>query len=371
MYKNGKKWYFTARGLLNERVNVPLFEDESLSQKAASRLADAIDTARAGSAVDPERVPMVARAHFYRMLEKAGHPAARLRHAHAPLSEHVEAFAKWHLPRVTARHAAATRRYIERLLDMPTLAQATPEAVSQALCDFLAGGGGRSHRTHNAALAALQTFFEWCLRTDRMDRNPAKGLVDRLREAADQRRVRRSLTADEVSRLLAVAGERALLYDFAVRTGLRRGELERVRWCDIRRTEGITYVAVPAQSGKSRKEDWVVIDADFARQVCSSAGHGDPRFIFPPAMFESLEHDLELAGIPVKTEEGILDWHALRHTCGTLAALHEPNVLKVQRHMRHSSPTITAKYYVHLRLADQTSVADAFNFTAHKKTRSA
>lgn len=54
--------------------------------------------------------------------------------------------------------------------------------------------------------------------------------MKRRKTAGDVRKVRRSLTTDEVCRLLAVAGPRRLFYSMAVWTGLRVGEATALRW---------------------------------------------------------------------------------------------------------------------------------------------
>ncbi|MDY6914193.1 MAG: site-specific integrase [Planctomycetota bacterium] len=107
-------------------------------------------------------------------------------------------------------HRSNTRRYLER----------TFEACGFSRLGDLASGPmerwllqevekGRSARSRNAFRIALVSFANWAVRNSRLLSNPFEKLPV-ANEAADRRRKRRPLTADELARLLYVAERRPL-----------------------------------------------------------------------------------------------------------------------------------------------------------------
>jgi integrase len=77
--------------------------------------------------------------------------------------------------------------------------------------------------TRNEYRQELVGFGNWCVRTRRLLSNPFTG-VPKADAKADCRRKRRSLTEDEIRRLLDVAGRRPLLEAMTVRRGRQKGE---------------------------------------------------------------------------------------------------------------------------------------------------
>ncbi len=67
-----------------------------------------------------------------------------------------------------------------------------------------------------------------------------------------------------------------------------------------------------------------------------------------------LKADLEAAGIAVTDAYGRkIDFHALRHTCGTRMARAGVPLAVAQKIMRHSDPKLTANFYTHVLVADK------------------
>ena len=69
-------------------------------------------------------------------------------------------------------------------------------------------------------------------------------------------------------------------------------------------------------------------------------------------MAEMLRADLDAAGIPVETGSGVVDFHALRHTFGSMVVRSECSVKTAQELMRHSTPSLTIDRYAHASLRD-------------------
>lgn len=258
----------------------------------------------------------------------------------------------------------------------------------------------------NGFVQASRQFAIWLVRTRRLPWNPLEGLR-MLNEEEDRRRVRRALTPEEAARLieaarirplaeataqrvragvtrgesqrLAALGEfRALLYALAMGTGLRRGELSRLRWADADLECG--FVHVTAASAKSRKEQRVelhprLIEALKARRP---AVFDPAALVVPPCMFpstRSFHADLVAAGLateerislPTPTKSGttfkrrwstadatgrIIDFHALRTTFVTWLSVTGAHPRTAQALARHSTLELTMKVYTDVRQLD-------------------
>jgi len=75
--------------------------------------------------------------------------------------------------------------------------------------------------------------------------------------------------------------------------------------------------------------------------------------VFPHvASTKGLRRDLKQAGLPYTSDAGTLDLHALRATYATLLARAGVSLAQTQRLMRHSTPALTARTYLKLRIED-------------------
>ena len=112
---------------------------------------------------------------------------------------------------------------------------------------------------------------------------------------------------------------------------------------------------------KNRKGGFQPIPAGLVdRLAASCTGKGPSDLVFGvlshPA--RTLEYDLTLAGIPKETDEGVVDFHALRTTFGTLIVESGANAKVAQRMMRHSDPRITMNIYAKVRPDALNAVAE-------------
>ena len=223
-----------------------------------------------------------------------------------------------------------------------------------------------STRTRNAHRAAIGGFLNWCRRTGRIEANPI-AMVPIGDERRDRKLVRRALTEDELSRLLSVArdadakvggkggvrGRRELWYLLAALSGLRRGDLLRLRWSDVDLAEGIAVI----RDGKAKREDAIplhpqVIEA--LRERWPKLVVGTPTGkVFPEQVAHATRRrDFAAAGIKPDAEGRVADLHALRSTLATSLAKSGTPLQVTQRIMRHSSYRTTERHYVALKLTD-------------------
>jgi len=237
-----------------------------------------------------------------------------------------------------------------------------PDAVVMYFADLRAKG--LSARTINDYRQNLMAFIEWCVEVNRLEKNELRKGVKSLCEDDDRRYQRRALTEDELARLLEVAAPRGrrLWYLTAVLTGMRKGDLTRLRWGDINFDTGYMRVA----KGKS-KETHLPMHPQLMEDLQATHSERNPNRadkVFPATVASHTRaRDFLRAGIAreetyrakdgtIKTrittenEDGhVVDLHAMRTTFATnLARTGAPQSVTA-RVMRHSDYRVTHKYY--------------------------
>lgn len=308
------------------------------------------------------------------------------RHRKTVLSAHLAEFdMTLKAAGVVERYRKARREMLDaftRFAGAATVDDLDPAAANRWLAGLRERGLGS--RSVNIRYQALRQLGRWLVRTRRHSHDPFESLTP-LNEQADRRHVRRALSPDEVARLLDAArarpveaaraerihagvsaeqeqllrarGEaRRLLYLTAVLTGLRRGELSRVRWCDVD-LEG-DRIRVPAASAKSRRDQTVEIPPDLHAALLSvrPAEARSLARVFPANAFPQTRTfwaDLRAAGIERVDAEGVhVDFHSLRVTFVTWLVRAGVNPKTAQMLARHASIETTMQVYTDPRLLD-------------------
>lgn len=151
------------------------------------------------------------------------------------------------------------------------------------------------------------------------------------------RPARRSLTHDEARRLLAASPPyRRIVYLVAMTTGLRRSELRRLQWGDVRDS----HIVLRAAATKSRRADVVPLRPDVAASL-GPRGEDSAR-VFPRVpRSDTLRLDLKAAGI-----ERLADFHSLRYTFCTWLALAGVTIYEAMALMRHRDVKLTTRVYL-------------------------
>ena len=283
-------------------------------------------------------------------LEAAGLPVAKAPADASPTARILEYEAELVRRGSAPQHV---QRTVQRLRDLlarsSRLAEVTPEALRKALQRV---GASVAPQTVNAYRVAAHSFFAWLVREEKWPGNP----VDRVARvrAGEPTRVRRALTADELSRLVASAGRgRGPAYLLAATTGLRRSELASLTWEDVD-LEAAT-VRVRAASAKNRREAVLPLPAGTVAVLGRLRGDEQlptARVLRSVPNTSTLRKDLTKARIPFATPDGVVDLHALRVTYGTLLARAGVSLVQAQKLMRHSTPVLTANVYVKLQMDD-------------------
>ena len=100
-------------------------------------------------------------------------------------------------------------------------------------------------------------------------------------------------------------------------------------------------VTVEARYSKRRRRDVQPLPPQLVeplRAWLAGKERGRPVFAMPERTAAMLRRDLEAAGIPYRTAEGIADFHALRHTYASRLVRHGVSVKVAQDLARHSDP---------------------------------
>lgn len=244
-----------------------------------------------------------------------------------------------------------------------------------------------SAHTQRTYYAQLRAFLSWCVDERLIDANPAHAVQ---RPKAPPRPPIDHLTPEELEHLLAtvdadVAAKQARrllrgpyarqlvwikdVIVFAAGTGLRLGELRRLRWQDIDRARRVLYVRNTelgeTKTGEERSVPIVSFVAEVLDRQAALRANEDPAgtvFVSPrggPLSAETTSRLFRkyrrLAGLP----EGI-SFHSLRKTTGTWLASRGVPMQVIQRVLGHANVAITSTTY-----------ADVWQETLHREVERA
>ncbi|MCH8879686.1 MAG: tyrosine-type recombinase/integrase [Planctomycetes bacterium] len=235
---------------------------------------------------------------------------------------------------------------------------------------------GRSYRTRNHYLISIKGLLNWVCRNRRgLTSNPL-GVLDRLDEDLDRRRVSRALTGEEFRKLLAAmpntsAGRRRrAFYIVCAHTGIRWREVRRLRWLDVDFEN--RQISLPIRATKNKKAavlpmNGLVLEAlqgvrpDDIKITC-------PIFDREPRL-RTWKDDLARAGIVYVDGSGRLaDRKCLRKTFGTWLKDAGVDLRDAQRLMRHQDPKLTAMIYTDPRMPVLQDAVDRLAGEQHPNT---
>ena len=209
-------------------------------------------------------------------------------------------------------------------------------------------------RTQNHYYETLRTFCRWCVKRERMPLNPA-AVIEKVDETQDVRRARRALGEDDLAKLLGVVPElHQLAYRIILATGLRRDELHQLLWGDVRLDAPMPFIQLRADTTKAKRADVLPIRADLADLLRKARGEaGDNERVCRVPSIATHRRYLAAAGIAWEDEQGRrADFHALRHTYGTLLSKAGVAPRVAMALMRHTDIKLTMNCYTDPRIFD-------------------
>ncbi len=234
---------------------------------------------------------------------------------------------------------------------------------------------GISAQTFNFYLQAIKQFCRWMVKDRRTTESPVARL-DGLNVKTDRRHDRRVLSIEELIRLLdatrygpdrkgMTGPERTMLYQLAVETGLRAGELRSLTRASFSLDGDTPTVTVAAAYSKRRREDTLPLRSELAEELrlfLSQMAPATPVFRMPDRKqaAEMFRADIEAAGIVYRDDAGkVTDFHSLRHTFISNLAAGGVHPKVVQSLARHSTITLTMDRYTHSYHGEQTEALKA------------
>ena len=243
---------------------------------------------------------------------------------------------------------------------------------------------GLGATTCNHYLRSMKAFLNWAVSAQRIARNPIS-CVSLANEKIDIRRERRALTGDEMRVILKVTeqgekhhcmsgAERALLYHTAATTGLRWSELRSLKRVNLMLDTVPATVTIQAKDAKNGKDDILplrpelveTLRAHVALKMPNAPIFGMPKGNKGAAMIqvdmkaarqawlERHPENVDSDFLKTKTEEGSVDFHALRHSFISSLAQSGVHPSVCQRLARHSDINLTMNKYTHVVLESKT-----------------
>jgi len=204
--------------------------------------------------------------------------------------------------------------------------------------DGYCGEKGWSVRTANAHIGSLRGFMRWVVRKKKVLRtNPVDAIDTFTCRETDIRRKRRALRTSEIFRLLRKTAEedvvregmdgaeRAMHYEFAIKTGARVNAIRHLRVCDLDfECEGGAVVNLLATHSKTHTTEVRPLESELTEKLkkfIGDRGRQPDDLVFHGA-YKSLtvftaqiiREDAEAAQVVYKTDEGLIDFHCLQHT---------------------------------------------------------
>ena len=239
--------------------------------------------------------------------------------------------------------------------------------------------GGKSGKTVSVRVESLRSFIIWSKKRKYLTENPIEeiGKFD-----TTPVNIRRAMTHLEIKLLLeGCAPHRRLLYEVAICTGLRENELRQLtprhldreacaiiidkKW-DKGRKDRLQYISQElmnrliefVDSGKVESLYEKAIEQQGKRDKLKSVPENALLYV-PRNSADRLKADLTAAGIPIKTEAGKLDFHALRTAYINLVIETGADLKTAQTLARHATPELTMNVYGRARDSSCRQAAEA------------
>lgn len=136
--------------------------------------------------------------------------------------------------------------------------------------------GKLAPRTLNQYLETVQGFLGWCVAGKRLSESPLADVAPA--DETKKRRKRRAFTLDELERLLATCGDRALCYKTALYCQLRRADVRALRWADVDLDTLPPYLLTRAETSKGKRQSRSAVQlASRVQKTAPNRGIGNHR----------------------------------------------------------------------------------------------
>ena len=363
--KETEHWYVQVRARGHARVRVPGFTSKSESERLGRQIEKLITAKLSGGGLSPELALWIKGLPVAIVEKLAGHGLIGQAVAAAQgksLQSHIDDYAAELRSRKDKdKHI----RHVKSVLEKTCKARgwtALSEVDDARLKEYLARLGDISARTYNHTLGCWKSFCRWMCEMGRAESSPVEYIKGRPVKK-DRRRIRRALDLEDIRKLLRVTRaakkrhhmtgeERALIYQVAIETGLRLGELRKLKInaFDLKAHTVLVRSSISKNAKliplSLRSATVSLLAAHFAAKF--PANKAFPRL--PEKAANMLKKDLAEAKIPYKDDnDEFFDFHALRGETATLGVKAGADPKDLQAHMRHSDIHLTMDVYAKVR----------------------
>ncbi|MBU1230224.1 MAG: site-specific integrase [Proteobacteria bacterium] len=161
------------------------------------------------------------------------------------------------------------------------------------------------------------------------------------------------LTQEQRQRLLEALGnarnrKAASLMLLAYYTGMRRGELFRLKWENIDWENGFIHLVGEGQQGAKSGKDERIPLSGLVRELLANQEQGDSPYVFSGKGGKGHLTDITKQANRIKEEAGLAKdfraLHGLRHTFASVAVSNGVPLSIVQKLLTHKSPQLTQRY---------------------------
>lgn len=239
----------------------------------------------------------------------------------------------------------------------------------------------QANRTIGSMITAVRTFCRWCVRNGHLAADPTM-TIDKPSTKTDRRIERRMLLPEEWAWLKSALAtditrngqdshERLHMYRLAIETGLRSSELRSLSRGSLALAGKEPHAVVKASITKNAKQAKQYVSDELASDLTKLVARKLPgalvfNVVSRTEMARTLREDIaDARRLWLQTPEGkkdkdsdflrsptsqgeVLDFHALRHTCGAWLVQQGVTLAEVREIMRHSTITLTVDCYGHL-----------------------
>lgn len=189
---------------------------------------------------------------------------------------------------------------------------------------------GFSPSTINSYRTVFLSFCNWLVKRCTIGKVPQ--LLARESTRKGQRKTRRAIAWTECELLAETTHKigkkmsgmtppaRAMLYKVAFRTLLRARALRELTVADCHLAGPNPFLAVRAETDKTGRARAVPLPKDLANDLAAFIANrpqGATVWKLPAEIARIMRSDLRRAGIPYRTIDGVIDFHALRHSGAT------------------------------------------------------
>jgi len=233
-----------------------------------------------------------------------------------------------------------------------------------------------SKKTVGYYVKAFRQFCTWMQEEKRINKIPV------IRCERAPKNYGRAFELDDFQKLLEVALSgpereglsgyvRYVCYIFAVETGLRRGELRSLTPASFDFKDNTVFVSGDhTKNGEDAVQEFSVKTAGLLKEFIANKMPGVQLFPVPNRSSIMIKADCQAAGVEVVDNTGrSLNFHSLRHTCGSFLAASNAHPKVIQEVMRHKDINLTMSRYTHILRGQRRSAIESMsNFTKRRAT---